>query len=640
MSRAAQWWCASAALATLHAGVPVHGWVASTPPLQRRAATARQSEAMPRWGAGHVDEPTPSPQTLVGSVGDDLAKPDEGQGLPTSSSGYQSVVGRFTKRRRPRSDVARHSEVQVWSVDPDAEVPTVPRRQDLERWEADIVAQRREMQFATSDVAKLSRLVQEEQLGAFVKGDDAQSAAGATERWATRPLKVNLDLLNYHAKVARRRRQYVEAQRLWHAAVELDPFDGRAWLALARHEMVVLKNPARAREIFQNALQACPRNPYLLQALGVLEEKQGDLTAARRLFAEATRADASHVASWIARGQLEAKLRHVAEARLCYRKAVEANPNSHYAWHCLGMLERNLGNIENARALFARSVDANPRNAASYQAWAVMESKQGNLDQAVGLFRRALGVSPMNTQVMQAWACVEGRRGNRVKAVELFKKAIETRPADSAIYQAYAMLLKDVGNIKGARRLFDLGIQADAKHLPTYTAWAVLEAQEGNLDTARQIFQRGVWAGPRKPGVSRLWQTWACVEADSGNLQPAREYFKYALDAEALPPAITLLMWAEVEEKFGDLERARSLLEDAVRVEPRNRRAWQALADFERRQGREADAVRVEQRSEFTLVFDDSHFNDLQQFMNQYRAVTRGTKQRRSATFPQSAEYD
>ena len=43
---------------------------------------------------------------------------------------------------------------------------------------------------------------------------------------ANRPLKINLDLLNYRAKTAQRKRNHTEAVRLWTECVEMDPYDG------------------------------------------------------------------------------------------------------------------------------------------------------------------------------------------------------------------------------------------------------------------------------------------------------------------------------------------------------------------------------------------------------------------------------
>ena len=194
-----------------------------------------------------------------------------------------------------------------------------------------------------------------------------------------RVLPINIDLLNYRARVAQGRKNYTEAVRLWELAVMLDPLDGRGWLGLARHELNShggTRSVEKAREIFKAAVRACPFNPYLLQGLGVLEEREGDLPRAMELFKEATKCDPLHTASWIARGRLEKRLRRVPAARDCFQRAVDAEPDSYYAWHCWAMLEAELRNFQDARLLFQRSLDANPRNAATFQAWGNMEARQ------------------------------------------------------------------------------------------------------------------------------------------------------------------------------------------------------------------------------------------------------------------------
>lgn len=79
-----------------------------------------------------------------------------------------------------------------------------------------------------------------------------------------RPLKVNLDLLNYHARRAKERKQPEKALSLLAKCIRLDPYDGRAWLATAKlFEMQGSYNSAR--DWLNQGIMYSPSNPYLLQ---------------------------------------------------------------------------------------------------------------------------------------------------------------------------------------------------------------------------------------------------------------------------------------------------------------------------------------------------------------------------------------
>ena len=49
-----------------------------------------------------------------------------------------------------------------------------------------------------------------------------------------RPLKVNLDLLTWRARLLSRENRLAESQQTYKRCIELDPLDGRAFLGLSR----------------------------------------------------------------------------------------------------------------------------------------------------------------------------------------------------------------------------------------------------------------------------------------------------------------------------------------------------------------------------------------------------------------------
>ena len=405
---------------------------------------------------------------------------------------------------------------------------------------------------------------------------------------AGRPLKINLDLLSHTAREAIQSGDLNLGEELYQRCTRMDPRDGRGWLGLAKLFERKRQN-AKAREILLEGLTKSPKNPFLLQSLGCLEVKSGNLAEANRRFQQATNANPRHAASWVSWGKLEERLRRPGRARQCYATATVNDPGNYYAWHCLAVLESKLGHVGTARELFKKCTDVNPRNAASWQAWGTMERQAGNIDEAAKLLARGLRESPRNTWVMQALALLEWDRGDTEEAQNLFQKAIAIKPWDGGIYQAFGVLLHRSGNIQRARLLFKEGSMAAKDDAALWQAWALMEADVGKVAEARALFQQGVWGAGSSRKCYQLWQAWGLLEAKEGNLEEARKYLARAVDT-AGRPANSLLAWALVEERQGAITRCRELMEMAVKAEPSSSHVWAAFLSFARRAYGEASA--------------------------------------------------
>ena len=218
-----------------------------------------------------------------------------------------------------------------------------------------------------------------------------------------KPLPYQLDLLSYYAKEALKKRNIPEAVRIYKRCVELDRYDGRAYIGLARIEGR-RRNTTAARGIFEEGLKWCGENPFVLQAYGVFEQKNGvrsisslppslpgspqneqenrklipsslppslpsslppspsqDLRKAMELFDAAIKQGPKHSASWLAKAQLLWELGRKREARECFQTAVQSNTDNEVLWHAWGVAEKRDGNFGVARKLLRKATEINPR---------------------------------------------------------------------------------------------------------------------------------------------------------------------------------------------------------------------------------------------------------------------------------------
>lgn len=456
------------------------------------------------------------------------------------------------------------------------------------------------------------------------------------------PLSVNADRLTWMAKEEFRHGRIEEAKELYENVVQMDPRDGRAYLGLSRcaerrRDFELARDWLRAG--IQNSATKAPTplanadlggNPFLLQALGRLEEKRGHLSMAESLYVQAARSRPSHAAAWVALAQLRTRKlgQTVSAGRVCYETAerelkkagLPGNSHVYTAWASLEY--KGAGDIRRARQLFQMALEVDPKCSAAWLQLGVMEADNQNWDEAEKCFEKILTFDQRNSRAIQAYALLETRRpgGNSRKAIDLFERALKVNPRDAGVLQPYALYVAELGDLEAARELFRRGTVANKRHAPVWQAWGVLEMRMGYPEEARKIFQQGIWACAQLAGnqsggyhCARLWQAWGVLEAREGDHAAARRCFSRALDADSRNVA-AVTAWAQMEEDIGNKKDARLLFESSLKNFAAGSDAkmtlWRAYELMEQRAGNVEAAQHVYQRSvrENFNVQDDKSF--------------------------------
>lgn len=287
------------------------------------------------------------------------------------------------------------------------------------------------------------------------------------------PLPVNAARLNYQAKKELRHDRVEEAQELYEIAVQIDPRDGRAYLGLSRcaerrrdfklARAFLKAGIANAVSCNDKEVPDRGANPFLLQALGVLEEKSGHLAQAEALYIEAAKSRNSHAAAWVALAQLRThKFRQGAAAgRVCYQTAERElekagmPPSSHVYTAWASLEYKKAGDIRRARQLFKAALTVDPKCSAAWLQLGVMESNNGNFKEAELCFEAVLKFDQRNSRVLQAYAIMETKRpdANSRKVIGLFERALKANPRDAGVLQPYALYVGDLGDMDAARDL-------------------------------------------------------------------------------------------------------------------------------------------------------------------------------------------
>jgi tetratricopeptide (TPR) repeat protein len=407
------------------------------------------------------------------------------------------------------------------------------------------------------------------------------------------PLSVNAEKLSYLARKELQHGRVDEAREYYEQAVQIDPRDGRGYLGLSRcaerrRDFTLAREHlkmgiANSVSVWKDSNMSPDRgaNPFLLQALGCLEEKMGHLATAEALYIAAAKSRPSHAAAWVALAQLRTqKLGQSANTgRVCFQTAERemeragVRPSSHIYTAWASLEDQKSGDTRRARELFNKALEIDPKCSAAYLQLGVMERRCENWEDAQACFDAVLKFDQRNSRVLQAYALMETKRpdGDSRKAIELFERALKANPRDAGVLQPYALYVAELGDHKSARELLRRGTQVNKRHAAVWQAWGVLETRHGNVKDARTVFQQGIWACAQGAGgqsggyhCARLWQAWGVLEAREGDHAAARRCFSRALDADSRNVA-AVTAWANMEEEQDNLPDARMIFERVLR---------------------------------------------------------------------------
>lgn len=280
-------------------------------------------------------------------------------------------------------------------------------------------------------------------------------------------------------------------------------------------QLVTRRDKRPARNLFRSVTQECPNDGRFWLAWAQMEQKTGNMSAARKIFADGVAANPGNVRLLHAWAVAEDRASSPDAARRLFQRCIDIDPNDGLVWQCLALLEERCGNTSAARAAFQQGVEADETNLFLWSAWGVLEYRHDNFEKSASLFERAIQIDPKHVQTCQAYALTTEKLGQLEKSQQLFRQALQANPRSVPTYQAYALFEARRGNFDVARDYFQKGIEIDPTHAPLWHAWAKMEQQEECFATARELFQRGVSAAPdNKP----LLRAWAQMELQLGHI--------------------------------------------------------------------------------------------------------------------------
>ncbi|KAK3383873.1 hypothetical protein B0T24DRAFT_66275 [Lasiosphaeria ovina] len=352
---------------------------------------------------------------------------------------------------------------------------------------------------------------------------------------------------------------------------------------------------------------------WLQYAAWELEQKE--FARARSVFERALDVHPNNTQLWIRYIQAEIKSRNINHARNLLDRAVTRLPRVSSLWYQYLYVMEMLGDIPGTRQVFDRWMKWHPDEQA-WSAYIRLEKRYGEFDRAREIFRAFTVVHP-EPRTWLKWAKFEEEYGTTDTVREVFQTAIQTiaelmgdDAVDEKLFVAYARYEARLREYARARAIYKFGLDnlPRSKSMALHAQYTTFEKQFGDqegvedvvLTKRRRLYEKQVKENPKNYDI---WFDFARLEESGGDADRVRETYERAI--AQVPPTqekrhwrryiFLFLFYAIWEEKeAGDIERARQVYETCLGLIPHKKftfaKVWVAKAHFEIRQGQLATA--------------------------------------------------
>ncbi|ROW16246.1 hypothetical protein VPNG_01833 [Cytospora leucostoma] len=351
------------------------------------------------------------------------------------------------------------------------------------------------------------------------------------------------------------------------------------------------KEFARARSVFERALDALPTNPALWMRYIDFEIKERNIQHARNLLDRSVTLLPRVDKMWYKYVYVQEGLGDIPGCRQVFERWMQWQPDER-AWSAYIHFERRYQEFDNARNIFERfvMVHPEPRN---FIKWAKFEEEFGTTDMVRQVFEtsiESLGDEFVDERLFIAFARYEAKLRQYDRARAIFKFALDNLPRSKSmkLHAEYTVFEKQFGDREGVedvvlskrRRHYEELVRENPKNYDTWIDYANLEQTSGNVDRIREVYEKAVAQVPPAQ-EKRLWRRYIYLwifyaiyeEMEAQDIERARQVYDECLNLiphKKFTFAKVWLLKAQFEIRQGNLTTARKTLGRAIGMCPKD----------------------------------------------------------------------
>jgi tetratricopeptide (TPR) repeat protein len=364
---------------------------------------------------------------------------------------------------------------------------------------------------------------------------------------------------------------YAEAARLFEEASRNSPScELQFYVGIARYRQ---SRPSEAIVAFQSAVQCNPKLMLAHIALAEAYLQRGNQNAALRAFNRALELEPRNSAALRGAASIYVRSQLPHKAVELLQTLVEVDPRDPEAHSDLGAAYFATGDYENARPPYLHALRLKPSSPAALLGLANIHLKTGEEDQAIAMLQKVAQAAPRDFVPHYLMGAAYNRLGRHDEALNELNAALRLGARDSEVYYHLARAYGGLGRTderRGALARFaeltrknkeDTETQRRATRLVEEAGALVesgrLQDAAARLETAREL----------QPSDDAILFRLAGLYFDLMRNDAARNY---AEEAVSLAPSQWLYHYllGLIETRAGKVERARTSLETALKLNP------------------------------------------------------------------------
>jgi len=322
---------------------------------------------------------------------------------------------------------------------------------------------------------------------------DAQKAREILDI-ALQRLPTDPSLLLASAKLERTRHHYESARKLFRRCSECHPEFVANYITWSAME-VRLSRPESARAVLLDGLDnvASKKSAFarLTHVLAALERSEGRERSARDALLRGLKMDSVNPFLNQALAVLEYDSGNVSRAQELLGVATRAHPEHVLSWFTRGVIEEAEGDIQKARLSLASGASKKGRGITLlWHAWVALETRSGNRTKARELCELAIRRFPHDSAFCASWAALLMDNGDVPTARKVVKQGLSIDEGCGLLWLAQASIEKDVGDYWKARQAYAAGARKSRSSAVSHailTRWAVMELCLGEEARAQKL---------------------------------------------------------------------------------------------------------------------------------------------------------
>ena len=391
-----------------------------------------------------------------------------------------------------------------------------------------------------------------------------------------------------------------KAAKQWEVAVALQKSKRNSEAAVAYREFIRLSEAAKlSRTAFMPAYQN----------LAVLYRGTGQTKDLVAVLRELLTIDPKSMPAYSELAQIYRKNGQVKELISTLQKFVILDPKSIPAYTELVPLYRRTGQGKELLGVLQKLVSLDPKNAQSHVELAYLYTVPSlrNLDEAKKEAKRAIELKPSGQTLSAAYSIlglVSGAKNDFSNAETEFQNSISANPKNAQAHYQLALLLADRKKYPQALAAIRKACELEPKNVQSKVYLAVILERMGKNPDSLQALLEAKKLAPNDPTILfNLGQ----VHQRMGNLNEAIS--AYQIFVARIPGNYAGNMnLGELYSQINNLAAARQFFGAAHRIEPKDARALQYLAQTEMTEGLSAGATNPRQT---LLKLSEDHFKEL-----------------------------